>query len=272
MKNILHIVFVVCSAALFSSSAFAQTVVPPPPRLANDVPANAVVLKLLQVGMPESVVLDKIHAITDKFDTSIDALVALKQAGATEAELKAIMAQGTASADLPPAAAPADTSPSLAETMQFIQDKLNGVGKISFVVFFQNANNGSSWTQTLAYENGKFVADPSHCHISYHRRATNSGRAFGKTFVNNDKDFWLRNVQNVVVWPYEQSYNEWSAKTGNPNIIATSSNPPITELSARRPHGEEDFFYFTDADLADRVAKAMVHAVELCGGGNKDKF
>jgi hypothetical protein len=37
---------------------------------------------------------------------------------------------------------------------------------------------------------------------------------------------------------------------------------------ARHAHGEESFFLFTDADLADRVAKAMVHAVELCGGGS----
>jgi hypothetical protein len=29
---------------------------------------------------------------------------------------------------------------------------------------------------------------------------------------------------------------------------------------------------FDDADVADRVGKALVHASELCGGGNKDPF
>jgi hypothetical protein len=30
--------------------------------------------------------------------------------------------------------------------------------------------------------------------------------------------------------------------------------------------------YFADEDTANRVAKAMIHAVELCGGGDKDPF
>jgi hypothetical protein len=34
----------------------------------------------------------------------------------------------------------------------------------------------------------------------------------------------------------------------------------------------ENWFPFTDADLADRVAKAITHAIELCGGGNKEPF
>jgi len=29
------------------------------------------------------------------------------------------------------------------------------------------------------------------------------------------------------------------------------------------------FWYFLDEDVANRIAKAMVHAVELCGGGSK---
>src|ERR1039458_7162409 len=68
---------------LFAAAAFSQTAVAPPPRPANDAPANAEVLKLLRAAMPESVVLSKIHAATGKFDTSVDALVALKQAGAS---------------------------------------------------------------------------------------------------------------------------------------------------------------------------------------------
>src|ERR1039457_7002176 len=78
---------------------YAQQPVAPPPRPSNDAPANAEVLKLLRAAMPESVVLDKIRATTDKFDTSVDALVALKQAGANDAELSAVLAQGAAPAD-----------------------------------------------------------------------------------------------------------------------------------------------------------------------------
>jgi hypothetical protein len=256
------------AACLFCGSALmlsAQQPVPPPPRPAYDAPANAAVLKLLQVGMPESVVLDKIHAITDKFDTSIDALVTLKQAGATEAELKAIMAQGS---DQSSAIAPAASGPPLAETMQFIQAKLNDIGKVTFALFVQDSSDNSSAVVTITSETSNFVADQSQCRVSYHQKSTNNG----KVKVDADSAFLLRDVQEIVIRPHEQWQSEWFAKNGYPTATAVSTNPPTMQLNVRLPRGQETFFLFTDANMADRVAKAMLHAVELCGGGNKDKF
>jgi hypothetical protein len=268
MKNILRVIFVICFAVLLIDSAIAQQPVPPPPSPVNDEPANAAVLKLLQVGMPESVVLDKIRAITDKFDTSIDALIALKQAGATEAELKAILAQGAAPTVQPPAAPPADTGPSLAETMRFIQEKLNDNDKISFIEFFQHTNDGNITTDAMTYETSNVVADQSSCRISYHRKGIENGSTFG----DENYVFLLRDVQEIVVRSEEQDETEFSAKNGHPNIIATSTSPPTTVLKVLLPHNDYYTFRFTDANLADRVAKAMLHSVELCGGGSKDKF
>ncbi len=62
---------------------------------------NADVVKLLEAGMPEEVVLQAIANGEPKFNTSSDALVALKKKGATPAILKAILAApqgGTAAA------------------------------------------------------------------------------------------------------------------------------------------------------------------------------
>lgn len=258
---------------------YAQQPVAPPPRPAYEAPANAEVQKLLQAGMPESVVLYKIHAITGRFDTSADALIALKQAGATEAELYAVLAQGetaTRPAEQPPVAAPAAapvavsaaSGPSLAESMQFVQDKLNGLGKVAWGDFCQDTSNGSTWTDTLTSEIGNVVADQSQCRISFHRKATNGG----KTYTDEDSVFSLRDVQEIVVKPYEKAETEWSAKNGHPNIITVSASPSVTALIVRSSQGGEDVFRFTDATLADRVAKALNHAVELCGGGSKDKF
>ena len=257
--------FFLCGIALTLS---AQQPVALPPRPANDAPANAEVLKLLRAGMSESVVLNKIRATTDKFDTSADALVALKQAGANDAELSAVLAQGASPAAQQPAAAPADTGPTLAETMKFIQEKLNEQGKVAFVEFLQDAHNGDTGTPTFTYETSNVFADQNSCRISYHWKAINNGRTTGDdNFVIS-----LRDVQEIVVRPAEQDQTEWLAKNGYPNIIVTSNNPPITALEVRHPHGEENTFRFTDANLADRVAKALTHAVELCGGGNKEKF
>jgi hypothetical protein len=261
MKSLRAIVFTLVFTVF--SAAFAQQPVPPPPKPANDAPANAAVLKLLQVGMPESVVLDKIHAITDKFDTSIDALVTLKQAGASEAELKAILAQGTV-----PAAAPADTGPSLAETMQFIQEKMNDIGKAAWVDFLQDAKDGSTWTETFTTELNNVIVDQNQCRFSYHRKVTDNG----DTISDQNNFFLLRDVQDIIVKPEEQNQTDWIAQNGKPNIIVTSTSPSIATLIVHRPRGEMNTFRFTNANLADRVAKAMQHAVELCGGGNKDKF
>jgi hypothetical protein len=263
MKNILRVAIAVCFTPLFISCALAQQPVPPPPKPANDAPANAEVLKLLRAAMPESVVLDKIRAITDKFDTSIDALITLKQAGATEAELKAILAQGTV-----PAAAPADTGPSLAETMQFIQEKMNDIGKVAWVDFLQDAKDGSTWTETFTTELNNVIVDQNQCRFSYHRKVTDNG----ETDSDQNYFFSLRDVQDIIVKPEEQNQTDWIAQNGKPNIIVTSTSPSIATLIVHRPRGEMNTFRFTDANLADRVAKAMQHAVELCGGGNRDKF
>jgi hypothetical protein len=43
----------------------------------------------------------------------------------------------------------------------------------------------------------------------------------------------------------------------------------MTAMVVRQPHGVENVFTFDDSALADRIARAMVHSVELCGGGQK---
>jgi hypothetical protein len=58
--------------------------------------ANGEVVKLIKAGMPESVVVAKIRSTTGTFDASADALIHLKAAGATEAELKAMLAKNAA--------------------------------------------------------------------------------------------------------------------------------------------------------------------------------
>jgi hypothetical protein len=250
---------------LTTATTLAQQSVPPPHQPAVEAGANAEVLRLLRAGMPERAILHLISASPGKLDTSADALAALKQAGATEAELSAIVSQGAAPANAPPAITQTNSGPSLAETMKFIQDKLNGNSKMAFFAFVQDSNNGSTGTTTLTNETSNVFADQSQCRISYHRKAA----ANGQTYKDENTALSLRDVQEIVVKPFEQYETEWKARNGEPNVIVTSTSPPTMVLVVRSPRGEEYFFPFTDANLADRVAKAMLHAVELCGGGSK---
>ncbi|HME57482.1 MAG TPA: hypothetical protein VKF63_04030 [Terracidiphilus sp.] len=260
----MRIVPVLLTLVLTASLALAQESVPPPPKPANDAPANAEVLRLLRAGMPERAILHLISAAAGTFDTSADALAALKQAGASEAELSAIQAQGGTPISPPAAGTQTNSGPSLAETMQFIQDKLNSNSKVAFVAFVQDANDGSTGTTTLTNEISNVFADQSQCRISYHRKAA----ANGQIYKDENTALSLRDVQEIVVKPFEQYETEWKARNGEPNIIVTSTSPPTMVLVVRSPRSEVDFFRSTDANLADRVAKAMLHAVELCGGGN----
>jgi hypothetical protein len=288
MKNLLA-ACLFCGIALTLS---AQQSVPPPPQPATDAPANAGVLKLLRQGLSARVVLHGIAATPGKFDTSAAALTALKQAGANEDELSAILAKGgAASAEQPPAAvvpaapvaALAASSPTLAETMKFIQDKLNDNNKTSWIDYAKPTRGaGSGWIDTVTHEFSSVVADTGQCRISYHIftkhsepyrwLATSDGRNNnGKNNKGEDISFSLRSVQEIVVKPWEQYETEWLAKNGHPDATVISSAPATTALVVRQPHGVENVFTFDDAALADRVAKAMVHSVELCGGGKSEE-
>jgi hypothetical protein len=51
--------------------------------------SNADLVKMIQAGLPEALIISKIHEGAGHWDTSVDALIALKNAGATAAELDA---------------------------------------------------------------------------------------------------------------------------------------------------------------------------------------
>jgi hypothetical protein len=178
----------------------------------------------------------------------------------------------------PPPPQPAAAGPSLAVTMQFIQDKLNDNNKASWIDNAQTTRYaGMNWADTVTHEISNVVADQGQCRISYHLFTKHSvayrwiATSDGKNNKGEESSFSLRTVQEIVVKPWEQFETEWLAKNGFPGTSVTSVNPPITALVVRQPHGVENVFVFTDAALADRVAKAMVHAVELCGGGKSEE-
>jgi hypothetical protein len=206
---------------------------------------------------------------------------------------------------VPPPPMLAGNGPSLAVTMQFIQDKLNDIGPVSFVVNLQNTIRDNTWTGTVSSEISNVVADQNQCRISYHWKGTDlealstneaaprrkyevspniedfdgifpllkaaERKANIKVYKDLDYEFSLRTVQEIVVKPWEQFETEWLAKNSHPEISVTSTNPAMTALVVNQPHGAQNVFIFTDADLADRTAKAMLHAVELCGGGKTEE-
>ena len=93
MKTLLRLV--ACLAVLAGTVVWAET-------LNNDS-----VIQLHKLGLGDSVVVEKIKGSTCQFDTSIDALKGLKDAGLSDAIIQAMIADGSPSSGSTAAAAPA---------------------------------------------------------------------------------------------------------------------------------------------------------------------
>lgn len=174
------------------------------------------------------------------------------------------LAYVSAQVAVPPPPKPADDGPSLAETMQFIQEKLNGLGQVNYVVYTHDNVGGTDFISQSSAEARDVIPDPATCRIGYHWVTANGAVAW-------DISFSLHDVRNVTVMTGEQNQRNIDLAAEHPAWDSKIS-PPLFVLIARRTGNVDNSFYFTDEDMANRVAKAMVHAVELCGGGNKDLF
>jgi hypothetical protein len=162
---------------------------------------------------------------------------------------------------------PAADGPSLAATMQFIQNKLQEYGKINFAMYTHDNADGKDFVDQVIVALSLVVADPATCRLSYHKTASaNNGAPQG-----NDVTINLREVQNLIVMTGDAAQTKLNAEQGHPTRNVTVQ-PPIFVLAVRKAGNQENWFYLSDEEMTNRIAKAMVHAVELCGGGEKQEL
>ncbi len=155
----------------------------------------------------------------------------------------------------------------LADTMKYIQDGLNAIGKLEIAVNFKNTSNGSNFRYTEADEASNVVADPSQCRISYHWKVWQNGSP--QPTSDHDSGFNLRDVDDVVLEPWRKWRTDSFANTSSSNLVAISTDPDVTALVLSWKNKATPYdFPFTDALLAIHLADAFKHAVKLCGGGS----
>ena len=160
---------------------------------------------------------------------------------------------------------PADSGPSLAVTMQFIQDKMNEQGKISYTLrTHDNAKNEDWPIYQITIEASNVIVNPSTCRITWHKVTTNGG----EVGINRDFSLDLRNVETFEVRTSHYEAKMEDTANGNPQFDKWQ-DPPYFTATARSKGNVETPFFFHSEDMANRVAKALVHAVELCGGNNE---
>lgn len=165
----------------------------------------------------------------------------------------------------PAASKPVATAQSLPATMLEIQTELNKVGKLSFVVdFYLSDEKGTS---KVMEEDSKVVADPDSCTIRYHLWKSMHGE------VVNDEDVSLnlRDVKGVWTMSNDELLKKVMKKEGTTPDDRKYGyyerySPTMYVVALRMSNDDENGFPFTDQKQAQRVGRAMAHAVKLCGG------
>jgi hypothetical protein len=200
----------------------------------------------------------------------------------------AMAQEKTQEVPLPPK--PSAESPSLENTLDFIRDKLAAQGVVSTIHTVRNTLTGKlngpwkySWKES--------DVSASACNLSLRQMFHWPNPEAVDEYVNH---LSLRDVERLVVTSIQDEWNRDSAKKGEPEAVAKAS-PPVwvvevymspgksvrSETHKVRPGQDpsdetkfpvEILLHFQDEQLAQRIAKALTHAVELCGGGGKELF
>ncbi len=177
----------------------------------------------------------------------------------------ALMGWATAQ-DVPPLPPMRGDAASLKDTMKFIQDKLPG--RVNYVVYGHDNAAGTDSILKRRFELSDVSADASSCHIGYHWRFDNGKNA---NIIDRYDELFLKQVREVVLMQMDQQIQRANAKAGHPEQTV-KVDPPIFLVVVVRTNGLSMRFNFYDDALADRVSKALQHAVELCGAGNQEPF
>jgi hypothetical protein len=199
--------------------------------------------------------------------------------------LVAVGAWGYQERNTPPK--PAEKGPTLEVTMKFIQDKMNDIGQVNWVEYYHDKTKGSDWTNQYGSEIKNLVAAPSDCRITYHEFAGNS--QLGLTEF--EYTLQLKDIADIVMVPQLEDqrrtfaaatnaqYHDWMVTNVAPPVflLRLSTNHPVEARISKTQQplssSKKIDFKFLDEKLADRVAKALQHAAELCGAGeNREPF
>lgn len=147
--------------------------------------------------------------------------------------------------------------------MRTLQGELSSIGTVSFTAFNRNTADGTASQYAAVNRVSNVVADSAQCRVSYQWTVWRNGAA--QPLFEKDFSFLLHDVTSVGLEAVSQVNTESNAAGGHPNLVQTSTAPPITALvvnmSSRR-----NYFPFKSSGSAGRAAKTITQAVKLCGG------
>lgn len=153
-------------------------------------------------------------------------------------------------------------TPTLDETLVFVAQKLNAETGIVYRAT-SSAGDPSIISDRVLNARG----DPASCQV----RFKYVGEFDNKPFLNYDFVFSFRRVEKLEVLTEQELWDRTSEHNGSRNETRLS---PTTYKVLLYSSGSEQLgaVNFRDEEMANRVAKAMLHAVELCRSATKEPF
>ena len=156
-------------------------------------------------------------------------------------------------------------TPGLDDTSRFIVDKLTGLGLINFRQTLLNADGSTQGNATTLSVGATGISmDTATCQLRYQQAMSVEGAPILPVLAIVS----FRRVETLEVSTEENALNV----TLSPNGGKFSVTPTIYRLTLRVQDGNLVHLRLRDEDTANRLAKAMTHATELCGGGKKEPF
>ena len=198
----------------------------------------------------------------------------------------------------PPPAKPADSGPTLAATMQFIQEKLTEQGQFGWA---ETLSNLPGFTLRFNFNIADVMADPAACTL-YTTGTLDQTMDIppGKTLKHGVTADDLRThtvetdtisfkqVEKITVEKLQDVQNQENAEAAHPDVTVTvtpsifgvklwastavfsehtstakGKEAPVEKDATKKTEG----VVIRDEEMANKVANAMTHAMELCGGG-----
>jgi tetratricopeptide (TPR) repeat protein len=156
------------------------------------------------------------------------------------------------------------SGPALEETLNYIVKKVAAQGVVRYSLSLEepDAFLGPNYDmKKYAIEITNLRTNPAACRIDYHKKLSDEVSFFGNVIQDNDVWIEFKGLKSVTMLPAEKFHKferGWRI---------TEVDPPVRILEAKfeDTHFDRILLYFTDEDAAPRVAKAMIHAAELCG-------
>jgi hypothetical protein len=148
---------------------------------------------------------------------------------------------------------------SLAETLQYIQDTLNQQGAVNVEAHVRDLATGQESIARQSYQDNDITIDPTTCQVRGHSRMVQNG-----TSQMDSYSLLLGQVKKIEVVPMEHIWQLLDA-TSSGTKRTYQADPPVSVLMLHQTDSRYQAFSFYDTGVANRVASAVAHAVELCG-------